>query len=152
MTAAAAAKTAAAAKDVSKPHLWGRRAAVSTCMQGGSSVSKPYQRCEVTHGLRIIIRRCVVLVFIPDEGGHQIHSAALSGNASLMKEAIISTQRHSLRRVIYSGRVHVYTCSRSPRLWIISTCRPTDACAANTEPSAKPTSRGSWQSVRTCMQ
>ena len=75
--AAAAAKTAAAAKDVSKPHLWGRRAAVSTCMQGGSSVSKPYQRCEVTHGLRIIIRRCVVLVFIPDERGHQIHSAAI---------------------------------------------------------------------------
>jgi hypothetical protein len=86
LVAAAAAAAAAAAKDVSKPHLWGRRAVMSTCMQGGSSVSKPYQRCEVTHGLRIIIRRCVVLVFIPackeairstSDRSTQIHSAAI---------------------------------------------------------------------------
>ena len=32
---------------------------------------------------------------ISDEGGHQIHSAAISGNPSLMKEAIRSTQRQS---------------------------------------------------------
>jgi len=138
---AAAAAAAAAAKDVSKPHLVGtprcgehlharqliRFEAVPalrshsrpsdhhtavcsprlhTCMQSGRQLGRQ---------LGIIIRRCVVLVFIPDEGGHQIyirsiHSAALSGNPSLMKEAIRSTQRYSyLYGWIYIQGVCMFT-------------------------------------------